>query len=237
MKYLRVVLGLVLAGSLFASSANADIITYSLSDKGFGMQNPPDYGVRLDDLFGVPDSEWTFSFNSTDVQMVIDTTLATAHIFGDVIGGENVGIAWGTVYDWNLDFTYTDITIIDPATGYWHAADVGMPTHINLLNIGTLTLLSPANVDGVAGLDNGKSVALADYMSGDFFLHPIKGPYVSAWLASTPGFYAGADPPYEVSGCCKDFGFKATRVPEPHTLSLFGVGLLGLGFMRRKRAT
>ena len=69
------------------------------------------------------------------------------------------------------------------------------------------------------------------------FYTPSRVPYVSAWLASTPGFYAGADPPYEVSGCCKDFGFKATRVPEPHTLSLFGVGLLGLGFMRRKRAT
>ena len=132
--------------------------------------------------------------------------------------------------------------IDDLTTGYWTASDVGAPTnHINLFNKGSLELLSDADVDAGGLSDQGEHVALADYMGGSFFLHSSKGPYVSAWLASTWGF---VDDPslvpladYKLIGtCCKDFGFKATRVPEPSTLTLLGAGLLGLGFMRRKRA-
>ncbi|MFB3087352.1 MAG: PEP-CTERM sorting domain-containing protein [Acidiferrobacterales bacterium] len=243
MKYLRLALGLVLAGSFFASSTNAAIITYNLSDKDPGAQNPPDYGLRIDGLFGVEISIWTFSFDSTDVKMVIDTSAQTAHIFGNVIGGKDVGTSWGTEYSWYLDFMYTDIMITDTTTGYWHAVDVG-GDHINLSNSGTLELLSDEDVDGVYGgdgSDKGEFIAFADYKGGDFFLSGSKGPYVSAWLANTSGF---VDDPSSVvladynrfGACCKDFGFKATQVPEPGTLGLLGAGLLGLAFARRKKA-
>ena len=100
-------------------------------------------------------------------------------------------------YLWYLDFMYTDITIDDHTTGHWTAANDNSGTdNINVLNSGWLKLLSDANVDGVAGSDQGRFVALADYHGGAFFLHDPKGPYVSAWLASTPGFVDNlGDPP------------------------------------------
>ena len=245
MKCLRLVLVLVLAGSFFASSANADIITYSLSDKNLGAEALPDYLLRVDGLFGVESSIWTFSSDSTDVKMVIDTDLATAHIFGDVIGAKDVGAVWDPAagYSWSLDFLYTDITITDPTTGYW-TAPVLPASHINLFNTGSLQLLSDADVDGAIEVpmsDKDEYIALADYHGGAFFLHDPKGPYVSAWLASTSGFVPslpglGVDDYTRFGSCCKDFGFRATRVPEPSTLTLLGAGVVGLGFMRRKRA-
>lgn len=244
MRHLRLLLAFALAGTVFATSAHADIITYSLSDKDPGAQNPPDYGLRVDGLFGDESSIWTFSFNSTDVKMVIDTGAETAHIFGEVIGAKDVGTEWDPIigYTWDLDFWYTDIIVTDPTTGYWHAADVG-GDHKNILNNGSLELLSNADVDGDSSSDQGKFIGLVDYKGGDFFFHGSKGPYVSAWHASTPIFVADASVPpltaddyTRFGACCKDFGFKATRVPEPSTLTLLLSGLLGLGFVRRGRA-
>lgn len=237
----------VLIGSLAVTSANAAIISYNLSDKDPGAQNPPDYGLRLDGLFGEESSIWTFSFDSTDVRMDVDTVLGTAHIYGEVIGAKDVGTEWDPVtgYSWYLDFTYTDITITDPVTGFWHAADDnGATNNINLANKGSLQLLSDADVDGAYGgndgSDQGEYIAFADYKGGDFFLHGTKGPYVSAWLANTSGFVPDADNlalnDYNRFGaCCKDFGFKASNVPEPAPLLLFGTALLGLRLVKRTK--
>ena len=227
----RVGLGLVVTCGFFASSAEAATITYSLSDKDPGAENPPDYGLRLDGLFGEESSVWTFSFDSTDVKMVIDTVQETARIFGDVIGAKDVGAEWDPSdgYSWHLDFLYTDITINDLTTGYWHAADKGT----NLSNKGTLELLSNADVDGSYGSDGsdkGEFLAFADYKGGDFFFDQSKGPYVSAWLVSTSGF----DDPLNLvfadynrfGACCKDFGFKAQQVPESGNSATLLLGTL-----------
>lgn len=216
---------------LFSLQASAVMLSYALSDKDPGAQFPPDYGLRLDGLFdGDSDREWTFGF--VDVVMDIDTTLDTVHIHGSLVGGEDVGGVWATEYDWALDFLYTDVIVGED--GFWHAPDT---MGINPTNFGTLTFLSGPpddDVDGIAGSDTGKTIGLADYRGGDFFLHADKGPYVSAWLAHTVGFDATE---YERTGsCCQDFGFKATPIPEPTTLAIFGLGLVGLGYSRRRKS-
>lgn len=76
----------------FGSTAHAVIITYDLSDKQFGAKDPPDYGLRIDDLFDVAGSNWTFSFKTTNVQMIINTDGAgRVQIVGQVRGGLDPG--------------------------------------------------------------------------------------------------------------------------------------------------
>lgn len=229
---------------LQAGVASAVIITYDLSDKAPGALADPDYGLRLDDLFSDPtESNWTFSFDDpgASVQMDIDTDAATVRIHGTVIGGRDSGSEWAaeTTAIWELDFTYSHlVTINDASTGYWSVAE-------SADNFGWLRLVDEIDLDGIAGTDEGRYIALGDYHGGSFVANAgpaPSGPYVSAWLESTDGFIDNinnliGETYVRPNGdaCCKDFGYRATSVPEPTSLALMSLGLFGLGFNRRKR--
>ncbi len=242
MKKIDLILVLLLcAGSVTFGSASAAIISYNLSDKAPGGLADPDYGLRLDDLFTTPtDSNWTFSFTSSgaNVQMDVDTVAMTARIFGTVFGGRDGGSDWvsGTTASWEIDFLYSDGMTV-ASDGYW-AVDY------NANNFGWLKLLDDVDLDGDSGSDKDKYIALADYHGGSFVANggpAPSGPFVSAWLESTDGFIASNT---NLSGetyvrpnndaCCKDFGFRAARVPEPASLFIMGIGLLGLAGSRRR---
>ncbi|MEM7564182.1 MAG: PEP-CTERM sorting domain-containing protein, partial [Pseudomonadota bacterium] len=233
---IRYIFGIfALSVALQMSPVSAGVISYSLSDKAPGAIANPDYGLRLDDLFGSANTNWTFSFDDPGASMTmdIDTDNARVHIHGTVVGGRDVGSSWANPARWELDFTYdTNLTITDASTGFWSLSYVGD----NAANFGTLTLLDDINVDGVAGSDQGKFLDLGGFHGGSFFDHGSKGPYVSAWLQSDR-YFGGPLARPNGGGCCMDFGFKAARVPEPSVLALFAAGLAGFGLTRRRTKT
>lgn len=251
MKNLKsLLLGLTALVLLQAGSASAAIISYRLSDKAFGAENPPDYGLRLDDLFTNPtDSNWTFSFDKFGASMLmdIDTLAESVRIHGTVFGGRDVGAVWdaATTAFWELDFTYNlagNLGITDLTDGYWSVPNTGDSAG----NFGWMKLLDDKDLDGITGSDKNKFLALGDYHGGSFVANGgpnPAGPYVSAWLQSTDGFVTSlaADPSTENyarpngGACCMDFGFRAERVPEPGTIAILGLGLVAIGLGRRKQ--
>ncbi|MFT7460271.1 MAG: hypothetical protein ACI909_002959 [Planctomycetota bacterium] len=241
---------------LQAGFVSAQIITYNLSDKAYGGIYAPDYGLRLDDLFGTSsdESNWTFSFEApgASVQMDVDTGLDTVRIHGTVFGGRDIGTEWDsdTTAFWTLDFLYDNDDLIVYDDGYWDMPELGEePENFGWLQlIGSDLMGTGIDLDENAGSDNGKYIALGDYHGGSF--EPLggpapAGPYVSAWLQSTDGFVEFENPLDDVQEaafvrpnngeCCMDFGFRATQVPEPSTMLILGTGLAALGLRRRKQ--
>jgi hypothetical protein len=222
------------------SPVSATIFSYTLSNKAPGAENPPDYGLRLDDLFGTSGSGgvWTFGFEGAGagMQMDVDTVAETVRIHGTVVGGRDIGSVWQseTISRWEVDFLYdttggSDLSV--GSDGYWGLTTSGS-------NFGTLKLVDMLGNSGGGYFDSGDllaTIGLSDFMGGDFTASggPNGLPYVSAWLSHTGDFGSST---YSHANYM-DFGFSAERnnVPEPVSLLLMGIGLLGLGGARRAR--
>jgi len=166
-----------------------------------------------------------------------------------IIGGRDMDQTEWTVgapgaNTWYLDFTFRDIVVTDPNTGFWTAS--GNTGGIDADSSGFLVFKDDADIDGDGNSDLLRGIGLADYRDGTPGWFNIggpapQGPYVSSWLADTTGFvdmqtFVPNDPnSYNRSGaCCKDFGYRAERVPEPAGVMLMGLGLLGLLRTRRR---
>jgi PEP-CTERM motif len=230
-------------------------------DGGAGL---PNYCVRMDNILGIG-SPATFSCEAVGAGMQLDyddnnttgdTTDDTIRIFGIVFGGKDDG----TTYDPNnsgfaaIDFTYA-ANIID-------VGGPGTDLKVNPENSGnTGTIQFGTDASWNASVQ-GETVALQDEDGGKGFSFQFnnytdqKG--MPSTLSTDADLYHGQGwmnygVPDATTGraphvAATDWLFIAriptcppgaqcgpTQVSEPGTLALFGLGLLGLGVLRRRR--
>lgn len=101
---------LIFVGHARAAIAPGD---YTLRNHPDGQQNPPPYGLRLDELINVTGGNdvFTFDFDHASSAMNLSLSGTTAHIYGSVFGGRDSGNAfdpaWSTL--WTVDFTYQNV--------------------------------------------------------------------------------------------------------------------------------
>ena len=211
----------ILSLGMFTGTANATLFTFDLKNSIRGGERPPNYGLRLDGLYsGKSNDIYTFAF--IDVDMTVDSEADTASIGGTLLGGtEGKGELRNT--DWLFEFTYTNLEI-DATDGSWS------------FNNGTSD--GTGSISRITGPSTIETFALAQYRRSNGFslgggCRPGDGPWCgSGWLnhSITPGAPVSDKHLYS-----SDFLYSGTPVPEPSIIALFGAGIAGFGFARRRR--
>lgn len=127
-------------GYLTPQDATGAIHHYSLSDHPSGNLAPPTYGLRLDDLQGTDDQDYTFSFDHSDAGMVLtyDDAAGTVEIAGKAYWGLDAGPGYDPDNSglFEIKFTYT----IGVAGSVAPSGLTVSPEHVD--NNGTIKFLS-----------------------------------------------------------------------------------------------
>jgi hypothetical protein len=247
---------LLLAGNaVTASSADAALIRYKLTNHPDGRARPPLYGLRLDGLYnpsdptaafnGVDYGVFTFDFDAPSASMLLDydDIAGTIRIHGSAFGGLDIGNAYDSTHSGvvEIDFTYTSNVFED---GSPNVLEVSPEDPNN--NTGTFEFVS--GFSGAGGL-LGTAVSLFDEQGSHGFSFKFNNldNHRLTPNGHTPPFGIGDtfegwgwmnhhEPNVHISASDWLFVGNRVSVPEPATLSIFGLGLAGLGYMRRKRA-
>lgn len=152
---------------------------YDLGNKVTGQVAPPNYGLRLDGLFGNPSDHWTFDFEApeTGVQMCNDGA-GTITIDGIAYGGLDVGGAWDAVEQGfaRIHFVYENASCVNGELLVLESAGGLAYGTVEWLNTGEVTYLSgKANAAGEIFLFDGHAgdpargwVMYGDGLVGDF---------------------------------------------------------------------
>ena len=104
--------GAIALGAL-ASVASASILapgTYQLRNHPDGSQNPPPYGLRLDELYNATTGHdvFTFDFNHPSSMVQLTFTGTTITISGNAMGGRDIGGSYAADgYTGNYTFSFT----------------------------------------------------------------------------------------------------------------------------------
>lgn len=229
MNFTKTLVGIALAGVFFISPSNnaqATPVTWDLVDHGFGSLGPF-YGLRLDNPSNSGDPR-LFSFGgASTAALVFDSAgTPTASISGTIIengNADNPACSGGAVDSpgdcnvWNLEYTFTGIAVedaLDPLAGFTATGGSGSVV-LQDLSI-SLTLGSK---------QNGANLAFLWLPDGHRLPNDDTTLVGRGWV----------DPTDNLPGA-NDFLFTGVQlVPEPGAVALFGMGLIGLGFMRRRR--
>ncbi|MCA8979846.1 MAG: hypothetical protein KDC14_07455 [Planctomycetes bacterium] len=162
-----------------APVAHCDPGCYDLGNKVTGVVAPPDYGLRLDGLFGDPASHWTFDFEAplTGVQMCYDGT-GTIVIDGIAYGGLDVGSDWDPIERGFLEihFVYENATCVNGNLYVLESEDTFAGGSVTWLNTGdVIELTGKANGAGEIFIFDGQGgdpargwVMYGNNLVGDF---------------------------------------------------------------------
>ena len=233
-KFTKAIAALFCAGLFVVAVPNkshAVAITWDLLDHGFGALGPF-YGLRLDSpeptgtgATSGPDRLFSFGGAST-ATLTFDTSGGgSASISGPIIengNADNAACSGGTVDSandcsvWDLAYTFTGISVQDVGDPFKGFTATG--------GSGTVSQQSSSLVLDLGAKSDGSGFTLLWLADG----HRLPGDIVSlvgrGWVDPVNGL-----------GSANDFLFTGQVVPEPGTIALFGIGLLGLGVMKRRR--
>ena len=212
---------LLLSAVTFADPIIIDDGTYQLKNHPDGNAAPPPYGLRLDGLLnGNQGTIYTFDFNAEGSAMYMSRTGSTLEIFGTVFGGEDAGSAYAadSTAFWDIHFTYSDLG----ACGSDICAHTGS---------GTIASDAYGSFDLVSESGNHSYAFKLKYDHRGY--SGISG---LGWLNHCPS--QGNDT--EAGSCsthlyASDWLFTVHAIPEPGTLALFSIGLLGVAAARRRQ--
>jgi len=210
-----------------AGAAEVVLNQFNIRDHPQAGLVPPTYALRMDNVFGA--FQATFSadvYNDATLTVIQDTNTNDLYIdiAGTFFGGEDLGGAWGTTFDLDVNFRYA-ANVVATASGW--AVD-----GFTLLNTGTITR-SDTNetttwygMEDAAG-DNGPAGNAFTFAADGWRLDNDNSTWVGrGWLTTNTDGSAAAAP-------AQDWFFTATPVPAPSGMAL--LGLVGLVSTRRRR--
>ena len=129
---MHVVLSTMAAALSLGVAASAATLlpgTYRLANHPDGNAQPPQYGLRLDNLFGgaPAGSIFTFDFNDSksNVNMTVDDVNHKIRIWGQAFGGRDIGSAYANdqyrgVYTFEFNYSIS-VGLRETTTARWAA--------------------------------------------------------------------------------------------------------------------
>lgn len=208
-----------LAATTMAASAGGLVIAeYQLGDHPNGNQNPPPYGLRLDNMLGSGVATLSIGYHNDTVLTVIDDGGdLSINISGTLHGGLVDGFGdYVSASDYAVDFTYS-VGVVASGGGW-------VVSTIDSANSGTLTNLDTNDVTTLY------TTGMPDtflFLPDDHRLDTDANDWVGrGWITDQTD---GSDP----LGGTRDWLFTATEIPAPGALALLGLG--GMVSVRRRR--
>lgn len=216
-----VIASAALAATTMAASAGGLLIgEYKLGDHPDGAQNPPPYGLRLDNVMGPGVSTFSIGHHDDTILSVYDDGgVISINIKGTLFGGlTNNSGGYISADDYSIDFTY-NLNVSDEGNG-WEV------NTFDTANAGTMVNLTTLDSTTLYGKDNAAGLVFSFLADG----HRLSGDN-SSWVGR--GWVTNKSDGSAAGSGSQDWLFTATSIPAPGAFALFGLG--GLIASRRRR--